>query len=451
MPRIDVVGLGPAGPELVTNETASLLAGAAPVIVRTQRHPASVLAEGAETLDALYESAETFAEVYASIVDHLVARAIEASVVVYAVPGSPVVAERTVQLLLAHPLVRTGELDVVVHAALSFVELAMTRLGVDPIAGGVRLVDGVEFAVEAAGERGPLLVAQCFDRAVLSEIKLSVETPPESEVVVLHHLGLPDERIFSVAWSELDRSFDPDHLTSLWIPQLAAPVASELVKLDVLVHRLRAECPWDQEQTHGSLSRHLLEETYEVLEALDAVDTLDRGVDVGGDPVGDLEEELGDLLFQIYFHAVLGAEAGRFTLADVAQGVHDKLEQRHPHVFGGDGAETAEEVAASWEVRKLAEKQRTSVTEGIPSALPALALMAKLVRKGAAVGIVPPAREALLDRGQALLSELAEGADAVVGDLLVWVVGVASAWGVDPEAALRARATQFRQEIEAVG
>ena len=107
--------------------------------------------------------------------------------------------------------------------------------------------------------------------------------------------------------------------------------------------------------------------------------------------VAHLEEELGDLLFQVYFHATLAAEEGRFTLADVARGVHDKLVARHPHVFGDVTAETADDVATNWEAIKKAEKGRTSVTEGIPAALPALALAAKLQRKATAIGMVLPA------------------------------------------------------------
>ena len=453
MTRIDVVGLGPAGVDLVTEETRRLLGSGAPVLLRTRRHPAAELVPEASTFDERYEEATTFEEVYASIVERLVDEATLAGSIVYAVPGSPVVAERTVQLLRTHPAVVGGGVEVVLHAALSFVELAMTRLGLDPVAAGVRLVDGAAFALSAAGERGPLLVAQCWESAVLSEIKLAVEVAPSAPVTVLHHLGLPDEQIFEVEWSELDRTFTPDHLTTLWIPELAAPVAQELMALEELVRTLRARCPWDQAQTHGSLARHLLEESYEVLEALDAVAALDEGEEVpgDGDPVADLEEELGDLLFQVYFHALLGAEAGRFTLADVARGVHDKLELRHPHVFGGADALSAEEVSATWEVRKLAEKQRSSVTEGIPAALPALALMAKLQRKGEAVGLAAPELDALVRTGGELLARVEAADPEVVADLLSWAVGVGRVLGIDPETALRRRAAEARRRIDALG
>ena len=151
---------------------------------------------------------------------------------------------------------------------------------------------------------------------------------------MLQRLGLPDESIRTVAWDDLDRVVEPDHLTSLWIPRLAEPVAGEVARFAELVRTLRAECPWDREQTHASLTRHLLEETYEVLDAIDHLDV------EAGTGFEELEEELGDLLFQVVFHAVLGAEEGQFTLADVARGIHDKLHARHPHVFDPAGGPT---------------------------------------------------------------------------------------------------------------
>ena len=270
-PRIDVVGLGPAGPELLTARTLELLEHAPQVFLRTSRHPAASIQPDARTFDHHYEASDTFDDVYRTIVADLVDAAITGGPVVYAVPGSPTVAERTVVLLAGDPRVTSGQVTVVVHPSVSFLDVAFARLGVDPVASGVRIVDAERFAVDAAGERGPLLVAQCWSRDVLSDVKLSVETPPETPVTVLHHLGLADERVWELPWEEIDRSFEPDHLTSLWIPCMAAPVAAELVALDELVHTLRERCPWDRSQTHASLSRHLLEESYEVLESIDAV------------------------------------------------------------------------------------------------------------------------------------------------------------------------------------
>jgi tetrapyrrole methylase family protein/MazG family protein len=391
-----------------------------------------------------------------------------------------VVAERTVELLLADERV-----EVVVAPALSFLDLAWVRLGVDPVALGVRVVDGHRFEAEAAGERGPLLVAQCDSVHVLSDVKLALadavdraadlggglarlgaaedgtDVPgagwvgDDLEVTVVQRLGLPDETVTVVHWHELDR-VDADHLTSLWIPELAAPVAGAVQRFAELVATLRAECPWDREQTHHSLRRHLLEEAYEVLEALDHLPPDDVPDDV---PVADerldeaylhLEEELGDLLFQILFHATLAAEAGRFTLADVATTVTDKLRARHPHVFGGGRAGTADEVAATWEQAKKAEKGRDSVFDGIPDALPALLFALKVQKKAATLDLgdaaptVPTLEEALAAlrpaSGGGVPGELA------IGDLLLAVVAEARAVGVDPENALRARATAWRDQ-----
>lgn len=489
-PRIDVVGLGPGGPELITAETRKLISGAGTVYLRTTRHPAAAAFPGATSFDDRYESESTFDDVYRAIVADLVAAAHRSGTVVYAVPGSPVVAERTVCLLREDAAVVSGEVTVVVHPALSFLDVAFTRLGVDPVTTGVRIVDAESFASSAAGERGPLLVGQCWSRAILSEIKLSAELPSGALVTVLYHLGLDDEQVWEVAWDELDRTFDPDHLTSLWIPSLAAPVASELVRLDELARTLRERCPWDRQQTHGSLARHLMEESYEVLEAIDDLATVDRMLnpDDGGAGVGvvsveaeeravaHLEEELGDLLFQVYFHSTLAAESGRFTLADVARGVHDKLVGRHPHVFGGVNAATADQVAANWEASKKTEKNRKSVTEGIPAALPALALAAKLQRKGIAVGMELPGLDDEVNHLAIGMTEVAGAAGSAgavgavgavgrtgqsgqsgttheerIGDLLFSLVNVARALGVDPESALRAKAAAFRASVEALG
>jgi tetrapyrrole methylase family protein/MazG family protein len=416
-PRVVVVGLGPAGADLLTAGTLAAIDRVGHRYLRTARHPAAVSMPGATSFDDLYDSSPSFEHVYDSIVDALVGAALEHEEVLYAVPGSPVVAERTVELLIADPRV-----DVEVLPALSFLDLAWARLGVDPVALGARLVDGRRFETEAAGERGPLLVGQCDQAHVLSDIKLSVDDGPE--VVVLQRLGLPDESVRVVAWDDLDRVVEPDHLTSLWIPELAAPVAVELVRFHQLVRRLRAECPWDREQTHASLRRHLLEETYEVLEAIDHLDVdAAEGYEL-------LEEELGDLLFQVVFHSVLGAEEGQFTLADVARGIHDKLRDRHPHVFEPTaGPPSIEQLATDWEQQKVTEKGRDSVMDGIPAALPALAYAAKVQKKAASQGI---AWRDLLDDVDPWSREVLELADA------------AREAGLDPETTLRAAVNRLR-------
>jgi tetrapyrrole methylase family protein / MazG family protein len=477
-PHITVVGLGPAGPDLIGGATRAILeAPGAHVFLRTARHPAAAefAARAARAFDDLYETAATFDDVYRGIVDVLVDAAEGTSdPVVYAVPGSPLVAERTVELLR-----RDGRASVTIVPALSFLDLAWAALAVDPLATGVRLVDAAEFAERADLTCGPVLVAQCWSRRVLSEVKLALADDVADEVrpVLLHHLGLEDEVVVEVDWWELDRALETDHLTSVWVPALPAAttpdgsdragkharVGAEMARLAGLMDSLRERCPWDRAQTHASLMPHLVEECYEVLDALAGLTP-----DDGNSGFAHLEEELGDLLFQIVFHARLADEEGAFDLADVARRVHDKLVHRHPHVFGDVDATSPEQVVTNWEAIKKDEKGRASVTDGIPAALPALMLTTKLARKARAVGIAPDRAAAELSAALAAFEEraaarTAEGApgpddplsaddpevERAVGDVLLAVAALAQRVGVDPEQALRSRALALRAEIRA--
>jgi tetrapyrrole methylase family protein/MazG family protein len=431
-PRIVVCGLGPAGPELVTAAAHAALARIPHRFLRTARHPAAGVVGEVATFDHLYDEADSIDAVYTAIVEALVAAAAEHGEVLYAVPGSPAVAERTVELLLAD-----DRAAVEVVPALSFADLAWVRLGIDPLERSVRLVDGHRFEIEAAGERGPLLVGQCDDRHVLSDVKLVLGEAAGSAggddvavtVTVLQRLGLPDEHIVELPWPELDRAVRPDHLTSLYVPRLATPLASETAAFAEVVRRLRADCPWDRQQTHQSLRHHLLEEAYEVLEALDHLDV------EAGEGFDALEEELGDLLFQVFLHATLAAEEGRFTLEDVVRGISDKLVGRHPHVFGDATVDSADEVAERWERLKKAEKGRASVMDGIPATLPALAYAMKVQRKAASQGVD---WRTLLEDGDA---------PGALGRRLLDIVNDARAAGDDPETELRVAAEVIRDRF----
>jgi tetrapyrrole methylase family protein/MazG family protein len=436
-----VVGLGPAGPELVTEQTRLALEATDRLWLRTTRHPAAAVRTGARSFDAVYEEEATFDAVYRRIVETLVDEAGRGDLV-YAVPGSPRVLERTVELLATD-----GRVAVEVLPAMSFLDLVWARLGIDPLESGIRMVDGHRFAVEAAGERGPLLVAHCHNQRVLSDIKLAVDEPRETEVVILQRLGLPDEAIVTVPWSELDRSVQADHLTSVVIPQMGAPVAGELVRFAELVATLRQECPWDRQQTHQSLMPHLLEESYEVLEAIEALDG-------EADGFAHLEEELGDLLFQVVFHATLAAEEGWFTLADVARGVHDKLRARHPHVFADVEVADADEVRTNWEAIKRAEKGRESVMDGIPSRLPAAAYAAKILKRAASVpDSAPPPGSGQAAAAWQRVGELAatDPREEAVAEVLLATVEAARLSGVDAETALRRAAAKRAADVRSAG
>jgi len=458
--RVVVVGLGPGDPGLVTAAALAAIERIPHRHLRTAVHPSAHLVPDAVTYDHRYAAADTFEEVYRGIVEDLAAAARRDGEVLYAVPGSPRVLERTVDLLVAEADRLGVEVEVV--PAMSFVDLAWVRLGVDPFEDGVRLVDGHRFGTAAAGERGPLLVAHCHNRRVLSDVKLAVDDPPAARVTVLQRLGLPDEHVVEVDWADLDRAVEPDHLTSIFIPETGATVGGEVTAFVELVATLRAECPWDAEQTHATLARHLVEETYEVLDALEAVG--DGGAAADLDAYADLEEELGDLLFQIVFHCTLATEAGAFGLAEVTRGIAAKLRHRHPHVFPRDGVlgdasvAGADDVAANWEAIKKDEKGRTSVFEGIPRHLPALAYAAKVQQKAAGLGVAVDPSTVPVDLpgptggsdGQGGPDEAAEPDEAALGRLLLGAVALARRADLDPEAALRRAADALAARARAV-
>jgi len=457
--RVVVVGLGPGGADLLLPAARAALRAVSPArrFVRTARHPAvaDLAAEGLEfqSFDAVYDGAGAIADVYRTIADRLLAAA-DGGDVCFAVPGSPAVGEQSVALLRA----RLGRRLSLVPG-LSFAELAWLRLGVDPLAGpGARVVDGQ--ALPTALPAGPLLVSHCHSKLVLSDVKLALleRLPGEAPVTVLARLGLPDESATTVPLEDLDRVVEPDHLTSVYVDLPPGGPGEAWERFVGLVERLRGPggCPWDAEQTHHSLARHLIEETYEVIEAIEAIEALPASAP-SPEPVASgayehLEEELGDLAFQIAFHATLAREAGAFTVTDVLTGIHDKLVRRHPHVFGDVAVSGAEEVVANWEVIKRDEKGRASLMDGVSRDLPSLLYAHKLYRKAGSVGLsFGTADEARrrVDEALAGLAGAAPGeAEERLGEALAAVVLLARLAGVDGESALRGWAGRFKARFQ---
>ena len=458
--RVVVVGLGPGGSDLLLPAARAAILATSPErrFVRTLRHPAvdDLVAEGVEvrSCDDLYESAAEAGEVYEAIADRLVAAA-EGGDVCFAVPGSPAVGENSVARLRD----RLGKRLALVPG-LSFVDLAWLRLGVDPLVGaGARAVDGK--ALPAALPVGPLLVSHCHSKLVLSDVKLALleRLPGEAPVTVLARLGLPDEAVTTVPLEDLDRVVEPDHLTSVFVDVPPGGPGEAWERLVALIERLRAPggCPWDAEQTHHTLARHLIEETYEVIEAIEALPA--SAPAPGPEPVPPgayehLEEELGDLACQVIFHSTLGREAGAFTVTDVLSGIHDKLVRRHPHVFGDVAVSGADEVVANWEVIKREEKGRASLMDGVSRHLPSLLYTHKLYRKAASAGLAfgtageVAARATQELDGLAAAGISADEAERRLGEALAAVVYLARLAGVDGESALRGWAGRFKERFQ---
>ena len=454
--RVVVVGLGPAGIDLLLPVARAEIERVQHRFARTGRHPAvaELEAEGLAftTFDAAYEAAADFDALYPSIAAAVIAAAREHGEVVFAVPGNPGIAERTVGLLRE---AASDDFEVVVVPGLSFVDLAFTRLGRDPMA-GVHIVDAQDFIPSAAGRAGPMLIGHCINALVLSDLKLALldALAPTTPVVVLARLGLPEESILEIPLVDLDRVVVPDHLTSVFIDAGEHTIAGDVARLVALARRLRGPggCPWDAEQNHHSLTRYLLEEAYETVEVLELLPGTAPEGDVDFDAYARVEDELGDLLFQVVFHSILAAEAGAFDLGDVATAVHDKLVRRHPHVFGDVDVATANDVLANWEQIKKSERSSTSLVDGISPGLPSLLYAHKLYRKAASVGLEPdPESDGFVAMADALAAlRTAEDpvqAEQALGDLLAGAVVVARTQGVDGESSLRGWAGRFRDRF----
>jgi len=445
-----IAGLGPAGLDRVEEVTRlRLLDPGLAVVVRTLQHPAAAELARRRTVepcDDLYESAADFDEVYRSIARRVLARA-AAGPVAYVVPGSPLVGERSVALI--REAAAAAGLTVEIAAGESFLPLVLERAGADPLERGLQMLDGHRLP-DPLLLHLPTVIAQVDTPAVLFEVRdaLLRLLLPETPVTRLADLGGPEERVEALTLTEL-RAEHAGLRVSLFLDPVP-PGWPGLVQTNA---RLRRECPWDRRQTHHSLARHLIEEAYETVAALEALPPEAPAGEPDLPGYIEAEEELGDLLLQVVFHATLAAEAGVFGVEEVAEGIRRKLVRRHPHVFGEVEAETAEEVLANWEQIKRDEKGRDSLLDGVPESLPALSRAHALQARAATVGFDWAELSGVVAKVREELEEvLAPGARTVdeVGDLLFSVVNLARHLGVDPEQALRRGAARFERRFRAM-
>lgn len=458
--KIVIVGLGPGDPGQLTASALRVIEGAKVVYLRTAKHPTvPYLPEGPrlESFDDIYDRGATFSEVYDTIVRRLLELAAngEEGPVVYAVPGHPLVGESSVVRLLAQAEVVGIETEVV--AGLSFIEPVCTILRVDPFAAGLVILDATELAEQAEifrpREHGfelpvtrPLLIGQVYNQRLAGAVKLALmeNYPDEHPVTLLRGAGIPgEEGRLDLPLYELDRHPEwTDHLTCAYLPPL--PVLDALgtfANAQYVVTRLRAPdgCEWDRQQTHASLKRHLIEEAFEVVHALD-------------EEPEHLAEELGDLLLQILLHANIAAEAGEWSMADVMREMSEKLIRRHPHIFG------EAETRPNWEEFKKTEREakgeaNPSVLAGVPREMPALQQAQALQRKAAGVGFEWRSFEEILDKLVEEINEVRQTTNqeelvGEFGDVLAVITNAARWLKVDAEEALRLTNNKFRRRFE---
>ncbi len=425
---ITIIGLGPGDPELITRKAWSILTNAHEVWVRTRRHPA-VSAVATQTTvhsyDPIYEQHQHFSDVYQDIANDVIARAVKGDVI-YAVPGDPSVAEATTHHIRVQA--RQQGLAVQIIPGVSFLEPTFAAIDIDPIT-GVQVMDALDLCAMQHPPGNPqqgLILIQLYSRLLAGDVKLTLMNayPDDHAVVLVTGAGTANERVQSFALYQLDRHDDFDDLTSLWVPPLEYPATYNALQ-EIIAHLRSPEgCPWDREQTHLSLRPYLLEETFEVLDALDAEDSR------------ALSEELGDLLIQVALHIQIATEEGEFKLADVIDYVVSKLIRRHPHVFGEISVDNSTDVARNWEAIKQVErkdKPPQTLLDGIPNALPALAQAQTYVERLTRVGYPTLRSETMAERE--------------LGRTLFSLVEQAQMSGIDAESALRAMNTALRDRL----
>jgi tetrapyrrole methylase family protein/MazG family protein len=449
---IAVVGLGPSDISHVSGSARALIDEATAVVLRTLRHPAAAQVAATRTViscDDLYDSLDEFDDVYSAIADRVLASAGDSSVV-YAVPGSALVGERTVRLIRE----RAAALDihVVIEPGLSFLDLTYLAVGIDPIADGLQVLDARDLP-DPLPLHVPTVITQVDSALRASDVSLALSRTVDADVqiTVLDRLGDEDEIVNQASIGDLAR-YEAGPRTTVFVPAMV----SGILGLIAINRVLRRECPWDRKQTHHTLLTHLIEEAYE---AADAIGDLPMSAPEGEPDFGayaEVEEELGDLLLQVIFHATLASEAGAFDIDEVAESISRKLVERHPHVFGDVDASTADEVLSNWEQIKKVEKGRESLMDDIPTGMPGIARAMKVQKRARSVGFDWDEPQEVLEvlRGEILELERAGGDTEAVagelGDVFFTAVNLARHLGVDPEVALRGTVERFIGRFKAM-
>lgn len=452
--RVSVVGLGPGPSEWLTAAARTRLnTPGARVFARTRVFPGlEELLAGViwESFDDLYETRASVSDVLAGMVERILGAGED---VVVAVPGDGLLGEAVLSALRAGG----ASIDSVPGVPLGIGALAAAHIDAGD---GAQIVDagalggsGLDLAIEL-NPRWPAVITGVFGPRVASDVKLALGRvyPPEHALRVVHRAGLVDARVTDVVLAELDRSnLAFDHLTHVVVPAATGYTPDgSMHTLRAIVARLRAPeigCPWDLEQTHRSLIRYMIEEAYEVVDAIE------------DDDVGGLADELGDVLLQVALHAEIADQTDEFEWNDVVRALSEKLVRRHPHVFGDVQVGGSSDVVRNWDQLKAVERAneppRASALDGVPRSLPQLKRAAELSRKASKAGFAWPGREDAIDKVHEELEEFLQASTPAdqreeLGDLLFILAELAWLDGIDPEESLRAANRKFTRRFEQV-
>lgn len=445
MHRLEILGLGAGTLEqLPLGIYRKLIETDKQVYLRTKEHPVveALEAEGLvfESFDAFYESASDFKTVYERIVATLVEKVKAGEAIIYAVPGHPMLAEQTVQLLLQEP-----SIEVSIVGGQSYLDDLFTALHIDPIE-GFQFVDATNFSRDELVYRQHMIFSQVYDEMVASEVKLTLleDLPYDYEVAILEAVGTDQESITYLPLEDLDRRPIHSNLTSIYVPPVKEEelLRHQFSSLRKVIRTLRGPegCPWDRKQTHRSLRPYAVEEVYELLDAIDRED--DEAI----------VEELGDVLLQVMLHSQIGEDDGYFTIDDVIRTLVEKMIHRHPHVF------STEKIHKTWEELKREEKGKTA-SEGLLASVimegPSLQVAEKLQRRAAKIGFDWSEVDEVWAKWEEEKEEFFEAVnrgnhiqqEEEFGDLLFVLANLARFYGIQSELALRQANAKFKRRF----
>ena len=351
MNTIHIIGLGNGGLDACPYGIVKQLETIQQAYVRTMNHPIIEelkalhdLDDSWVSFDSVYEQHDDFEDVYQAIVKTLV-DAVENGDVYYILPGHPMILEETTQRLLKY---QNDQFEVNVVGGRSFYDDVFNAMQIDPVKGFLS-IDAMHYTPIQFNIHNDTLVTQVYDQFILSDLKVDLleHYPAEHTVYIIMDAGIETEVVNSVPLCEIDHEPFVSNLAVLFIPRVTEEVDKykDIHYSQLLFNQLVSDdgCPWDREQTNESILKYLIEESYELSEAVIQED--DEAI----------TDELGDVLLQVMLHCAIGEKEGYFTLNEVIHKMNDKVVRRHPHVFGSEQATSTDEVNAIWEAKKREE------------------------------------------------------------------------------------------------
>lgn len=458
MGKIYVLGMGPGSLDALTIGVINRLQSGDRNFLRTENHPTVKYLKDNNidytSYDYVYEKEDAFEKVYDHIVKDLIEKAREYKSINYLVPGNPMVAEKTVELLLNR---KDKNVEVEILTGVSFIEPILELMELDPIH-GLKVVDGIGFNIKDIDINLDSIITQVYNNKIASDIKLALSQVygDEYEIYLINNAGVENkEEVYKIPIYKLDRIHRIGNLTSIYIPKMDKinKKIYDLTDTIGMVEVLRSEegCPWDREQTHESLKEHVVEEAYEVVDAIDS------------GQVNKIVEELGDLLFQVIFHSQIGLENGEFNIYDITTELNRKMIFRHPHVFGEKKVEKSDEVVYNWNQLKFKDKGIETYTDTLRDVPKSSSLLRgyKVQERAGDIGFDWENVEGALSKVKEEYFEVMEainnfeGGDKEkieeeLGDLFFSVINVCRFFKVNPDIALNKTTDKFIKRFEMV-